>query len=659
MFLFLFASFAWFYHAGEHNENAHLDQIRALAEEGSWQIDRFAGNTADVITVGGHIYPNKAPGITYLGVLPWIFFRGLLSIAPLSQAAQLHFTAYLVTLTTLGFFSSLTGCALFALLGRLGLAVGHALLFALLYSLGTIAFPFSTVLFSHQLAASFLFLGFFLLCDQARHEVVTTEGRWRRRLQIAGAGLLLGFAPVLEYPAALGTIIVGIYGLTTLRWRAFLIFIAAGVAAGSLLLIYNWYAFHHLFFLSYEAYQAPGAAFGGHAHGFVGVAWPSPGIFWEITFGPQRGLFYVNPWLFLIVPALLTLTAAAGRRELIVCFAMVVAFFAFNSGFGDSIVYWGGAWSIGPRHLIPMLPFMAVPIALLCRRRIFFLIAAGLGGFSLLTMFCVTAITPCLSYEAHGPYLFYLRQFFLGRFSLNADAIFAGQIVPGYSFNLGQLLGLPPRAQLLPFALLWAVALPMLLREACPLTRISRPRLAGWATLGFSCALVVVSLAPLFWDPYAIERPGWSHGLAGAMAPGLLVNDVSSADADATFLPSTKTIRRHDDVLDFAWDTAHEPFPAPYGGIWKGALYVPETGIYRLTLESDDGSALYVDSYAAIDHWRIGSPSRASVVVKMSRGFHPIAVQYENILFTGRLAFFWAPPDLPMEIIPPEYLFSR
>ena len=43
----------------------------------------------------------------------------------------------------------------------------------------------------------------------------------------------------------------------------------------------------------------------------------------------------------------------------------------------------------------------------------------------------------------------------------------------------------------------------------------------------------------------------------------------------------------------------------------------------------------------------------------MRRGFHPLALHYENVLYSGRLRLFWAPPGAPLEIVPPEYLFSR
>ncbi len=644
LFLFLWVSFAWFYHTGEHNENAHFDQIRALAENGSWQIDRFSGNTADVIKLGGHVFPNKAPGVTYLGVLPWKLFRAVLSTTPLSGAAQLHFTAYLVSLTTLGLCSALTGCAVFRLLLRFGLSQVVALCFALLYALGTIAFPFSTVLFSHQLAASFLFLGFFLLCER------------KQPWQVVAAGFLLGFAPVLEYPAALGTVIIGLYGLTRLRGRWFLLFLGSGIAAGTFLLFYNWTAFHQLLFVSYEAYKKPGSVFAGHSRGFAGVSWPQANILWEITFGRQRGLFYVNPWLVLILPALFTLRERFWRRELIVCFAMVGVFFSFNSGFGDSIVYWGGAWSIGPRHLVPMLPFMTVPIALLCRERWFAVAAAVLGSVSLLAMFSATAITPRVPYEASDPFLFYLRQLHLGRISLNAAGIFANRFVPGYSFNLGQLLGLPGRTQLLPLALLWAIAIPWLFRKAWPLVT---SRAARMTPFYFSGAIVSLSLVPVLWHVNQPVPQGWTRGLAGVITPGLFLQNASSADADATFLDTSRVVHRRDAPIDLAWPSESSPFPAPFGGIWTGVLCVPVAGLYSFALESDDGSALYLDGRPVIDHWRSGGAARKDVAVILSRGFYPIALHYENSLNSGILRLFWSPPDVAEEIVPPEYLFSR
>ncbi|MEO6872096.1 MAG: PA14 domain-containing protein [Chthoniobacterales bacterium] len=655
LFAFLWVSFAWFYHTGGHNENAHVDQIRALADEGRWDINEFVGNTADIIRVDDKFYPNKAPGITLLGVLPWKVFRTVLGWTSLSDGAQLHFTSYLVQLTTLGLFSALTGSVLWLFLARVGLSQVAALFFALLYSIGTIAFPFSTIFFSHQLAASFLFLGFFLLW-KLRQETSSSQSREaKRHAQVVLAGLLLGFAPVLEYPAALGTVVIGCYGLTNLSRRRFCLFFVAGVAAGSSLLFYNWCAFHQLVYLSYEAYLSPGASFGGHAHGFLGVGWPRADVLWNITFGRQRGLFYANPWLCLIVPALVTLRSRTWRRELIVSFALVATFLAFNSGFGDSVIYWGGAWSIGPRHLVPMLPFMALPIALLCRRRPFAIAALALGCFSVGAMFGATAITPCVPYEAAEPWGFYLHQIFLGRFSLNAGGIWANRFLPGLSSNLGQLLGLPPRTQMLPLALLWAVFVPILFRQVISETS---DRFVPSAPFCFAGGILALGLLPLVYWPRVPRPAGWVNGLAGVMAPGPFVENTSSANADAAFVDQAQARRGRSAVIDFLWDGNDSPFRPPFGGIWTGAIYAPVTGTYSIAVDSDDGSALYIDGIPVIDHWRTATLSRKNVNAIFSQGFHALALHYENAAATGRLRLSWSPPGVPEEIVPPEYLFS-
>jgi hypothetical protein len=52
------------------------------------------------------------------------------------------------------------------------------------------------------------------------------------------------------------------------------------------------------------------------------------------------------------------------RPGLWVAFSSVLLVFLFNA---SSIMWWGG-FAVGPRYLLPMLPFMALPIAFVFRR---------------------------------------------------------------------------------------------------------------------------------------------------------------------------------------------------------------------------------------------------------------------------------------------------
>jgi hypothetical protein len=87
---------------------------------------------------------------------------------------------------------------------------------------------------------------------------------------------------------------------------------------------------------------------------------PHPKAIWGITFGVFRGLFVLSPWLLLAVPGFwLWRRLAEYQTEFWVVLASVLTLFFFNT---SSIMWWGG-FAIGPRYLLPALPFIVLPIA--------------------------------------------------------------------------------------------------------------------------------------------------------------------------------------------------------------------------------------------------------------------------------------------------------
>ena len=87
-----------------------------------------------------------------------------------------------------------------------------------------------------------------------------------------------------------------------------------------------------------------------------------------------------------------------------------------------------------------------------------------------------------------------------------------------------------------------------------------------------------------------------------------------------------------------------------------------QIGIYR-TLAEEKQDAFWQPlgkamNALAVCFERLGRYEE-SAAVTLSKGFLPITVQYENVIFSGTLRLFWAPPGKPGEIIPPEFLFSR
>ena len=118
LFFLLFGTYAYFYQSTHHNEAARFDQMRAIVQNHILEINHYWWNTADVIHYSkdgsDHIYPNKAPGMTLLGVSPFVavsFVLSLLKSIGFPDWAYWHTLTYLTTLLAVGLLSVLAAIA--------------------------------------------------------------------------------------------------------------------------------------------------------------------------------------------------------------------------------------------------------------------------------------------------------------------------------------------------------------------------------------------------------------------------------------------------------------------------------------------------------------------------------------------------------------------
>jgi hypothetical protein len=185
-----------------------------------------------------------------------------------------------------------------------------------------------------------------------------------------GAGCLGGFAITTEYPLALASVIVGLYGMFRFGWRdrkPLLQRTGAYAAGGFLgvlpLALYNQLAFGSITHFSYDdAIAEQGTS--GHAvlglndGGFFGIAMPKIENTFDLLFS-AKGLFVLSPVLVLAAVGLLLMWRAGKRGEAGVIGAIFLAYVVYNSG------YWlpFGGGSPGPRFLVPVIPFLGLALA--------------------------------------------------------------------------------------------------------------------------------------------------------------------------------------------------------------------------------------------------------------------------------------------------------
>ena len=400
----------------------------ALLHDGTLAINNYWWNSADVIHYSkngvDYIYPNKAPGTTIIGLLPFVVASLLVAPARyfgLPDWAAWHYITYLTVVLSVSLLSTLAAIAIFRIAKRISHEHYFSVFAVLAIWLGTLCFPFSTLFFGHQFAAAMLAIAFYLLFTAFER-----NGEQLRNIstRVGAAGLLMGLAVATEYPAAILVALLSVYGAwriwsDTARERRTKLFAALGVGlavGGGMLLAYNLAAFGKPFYIPYESYAAEKTPFATYQQGWLGMQLPGwkqlVHALFAITIQPQIGLLHLrfedgwfyasNPVLWLSLPGIvIMLWHARWRREGILIAGMVVAYLLFITSYGKSTYDWSGASYLGPRHIIPLLPFLALPIYFGARRVRF--IFYPLLAISVFYMLIATAVEPRVPHPFSSP----------------------------------------------------------------------------------------------------------------------------------------------------------------------------------------------------------------------------------------------------------------
>lgn len=406
VFLLAFAVYAYFMPRwADWNIDSRLDLTHAIVDKHTLTIDAFHWNTWDKAVKGGHYYSDKAPGTAFLGAVVYAGFviarsapivgggisrleangawntairlgRSDTQNAPAAKGRVLGgcqntgvtgnvqyipwgnrlvpplrdwaLSKYVVTIGADALPSALFAAFFFWFIALF--TVVPLLRWGLtgLYALATVALPYSTVFYSHQLVAGFLFVAFALLFLRSRG-----MSRW---WTMPLAGLLLGLSLLTEYTVALIIAAIGLYALWVLRRSPRGI---AGLCAAAAVPVIGLFAYNYATFGSPldTGYSHDFCWSAAQAAGYAGFTYPKFGPLFDLTLGSFRGLFFQSPFLLFALPGTIFMARRGLRLE-------AALFLLVSAGFILAIsAYWGwnGGRVDGPRYLVPIVPFLAFP----------------------------------------------------------------------------------------------------------------------------------------------------------------------------------------------------------------------------------------------------------------------------------------------------------
>ncbi|MDP8237077.1 MAG: hypothetical protein P9M08_11885 [Candidatus Erginobacter occultus] len=495
------------------NEYSRIFLTRAMIEHQSFSIDPLLKihDTQDKSDYQGHHYSNKAPASSFLAAPAYLAVRlaEILGRFSASDAVRL----YLVTSLTVSVPSALFLLLLFKFWSVITLQGPLRRAVLILYGLGTMAWPYSTMYYGHIPAALGLALAF-LIVFSARDAVTGSR-------PILEAGFFCGLAFAIEYPTALISAALFLYGAAVFKklragiyqlaamaaifflWSrldgieaavaphieslvdpagallvsAIVITAVIGLGAASrgpgLLLFFLGAAipvgltfyYHNSCFggpLQFPYYHETYPLFNlAHQRGIAGVSLPADpeellrylDRLWRLLVSPYRGLFFYSPFLLFGTAGMVKMVRSeTWRREGILFLSLSGLYLLFLAAFSD----WEGGWSMGPRHLVPLLPFLATGVVYGLarirpeRRVVWGTVLAAAGLISIGFTFVGTVTFP-----------YFPKEFLNPLYDPAGKLLQAGRIAP----TVGELFGLRGWSRILPAAIPAALLAALFLKD--------------------------------------------------------------------------------------------------------------------------------------------------------------------------------------------------
>jgi len=386
LFLFLLSMYLLTFSGSLHSSDgqAMFSVSESLARRGAYDINqvRWMGLQQGAFGADGNLYCRKGLGTSLVALpLAWL---GL--VIPAWGMIQ---TAMLLNVVV----TALTATLVFVYVRRLGYSSSTALASALVFGLGTMAWPYAKYFFSEPLTGICLLAAAYFTLQPG-----PPQGERSSWVRLGLAGFSLGLATATRFANAA---LVPIYALllaahllrtagitrwseirshpsvlVRVTWRGLFAFAVPLALWAALLAGYNYVRFGDPLttgYLAEESFSAPWIA------GILGL-----------LVSPGKGLLVFCPVLVAVLPSLPSLFR---RHRLDAILTLLVAA-AYVLLYGKWFMWHGGfAW--GPRFLLPIIPLLCVALAPLVER------LTGRLRAAFWALFALSAATQLLGLSVH------------------------------------------------------------------------------------------------------------------------------------------------------------------------------------------------------------------------------------------------------------------
>lgn len=353
-------------YGGNYMAEAMLGTTMSMVDKGSFTTDDYMKESCkesgcDYAFNKGYFYSGFPPGASFLAVPVYVIFKPLFWLLPNSfmgiEAAQLKMILMniLATVFIASLLSALTSVILYKFLRYFVKNKKWRLFITFAFAFGTLFFLYSTSYDKKVIATFFLFYSFYLLFKMKRKNVINSK-------KLFLVGLMCGFATTVD---SLQYIIAGLlflYLLTFVKNKKIFWFILGGILAVIPMLIYNYICFGNILATPYK-FRAASKVISKMKGSFLFFVKPTWLKAWYLSFSPYRGIFFYIPIFFLSIIGLIYGFFKKFRlTENILIVTIFLSYFVALCSIAGLLEVGGLGCSFGQRNILPMIPFMILPI---------------------------------------------------------------------------------------------------------------------------------------------------------------------------------------------------------------------------------------------------------------------------------------------------------